>query len=111
MQVARASRKGTKAVLIGHEGHPEVEGTMGQYDNSEGGIFLVENVEDVAQLTLKSDDEITFMTQTTLSIDDTSEVIEALKEKYPSIQGPRKNDICYGDYQSTASCSRISKTI
>ena len=95
MQVARASRKGTKAVLIGHEGHPEVEGTMGQYDNHDGGIYLVENVEDIAKLSLRDDEDITFMTQTTLSIDDTADVIEALKEKYPAIQGPRKNDICY----------------
>ncbi len=95
MQVARASRKGTKAVLIGHEDHPEVEGTMGQYDNAEGGIYLVEDVEDIAKLALSKEDDITFMTQTTLSIDDTSEVISALKAKYPAIQGPRKNDICY----------------
>ena len=95
MQVARASRKGTKAVWIGHEGHPEVEGTMGQYDNHDGGIYLVENVEDIAKLSLRDDEDITFMTQTTLSIDDTADVIEALKEKYPAIQGPRKNDICY----------------
>ncbi|AAU38356.1 4-hydroxy-3-methylbut-2-enyl diphosphate reductase [[Mannheimia] succiniciproducens] len=95
MQVARASRKGTKAILIGHEGHPEVQGTMGQYDNPEGGIFLVENVEDIAKLGLKDNEELTFMTQTTLSIDDTSDVIVALKAKYPAIQGPRKNDICY----------------
>ncbi|ABR75225.1 4-hydroxy-3-methylbut-2-enyl diphosphate reductase [Actinobacillus succinogenes] len=95
MQVARASRKGTKAILIGHEGHPEVQGTMGQYDNRDGGIFLVENVEDIAKLHLRDDDDLTFMTQTTLSIDDTADVIEALKQKYPNIQGPRKNDICY----------------
>ncbi|MBN6710137.1 4-hydroxy-3-methylbut-2-enyl diphosphate reductase [Haemophilus haemoglobinophilus] len=95
MQVARASRKGTKAILIGHEGHPEVIGTMGQYDNDEGGIYLVEDVEDIAKLALRDDEDITFMTQTTLSIDDTADVIEALKQKYPAIQGPRKNDICY----------------
>ncbi|AWX13682.1 4-hydroxy-3-methylbut-2-enyl diphosphate reductase [Mergibacter septicus] len=95
MQVARASRKGTKAILIGHEGHPEVEGTMGQYDNTAGGIYLVENVEDIANLPLGKDDDLTFMTQTTLSVDDTADVIAALKEKYPAIQGPRKNDICY----------------
>ncbi|MDG2954487.1 4-hydroxy-3-methylbut-2-enyl diphosphate reductase [Bisgaard Taxon 10/6] len=95
MQVARASRKGTKAILIGHEGHPEVQGTMGQYDNRDGGIFLVENVEDIAKLHLRDGDDLTFMTQTTLSIDDTADVIEALKQKYPNIQGPRKNDICY----------------
>ncbi|TCP91262.1 4-hydroxy-3-methylbut-2-enyl diphosphate reductase [Cricetibacter osteomyelitidis] len=95
MQVARASKKGTKAILIGHEGHPEVQGTMGQYDNPEGGIFLVEDVADIAKLGLKDDENLTFMTQTTLSIDDTVDVIKALKEKYPAIQGPRKNDICY----------------
>ncbi|MDP8170381.1 4-hydroxy-3-methylbut-2-enyl diphosphate reductase [Pasteurella skyensis] len=95
MQVARASRKGTKAILIGHEGHPEVEGTMGQYDNQQGGIYLVESIEDVAKLSVTKDDELAFMTQTTLSIDDTIDVIEELKQKYPAIQGPRKNDICY----------------
>lgn len=95
MQVARASKKGTKAILIGHEGHPEVIGTMGQYDNQEGGIYLIESVEDIANLPVSNNDELTFMTQTTLSIDDTIGVIEALKEKYPAIQGPRKNDICY----------------
>lgn len=95
MQVARASRKGTKAILIGHEGHPEVIGTMGQYDNAEGGIYLIESVEDIANLPVSNSDELTFMTQTTLSIDDTIGVIDALKEKYPAIQGPRKNDICY----------------
>ncbi|TRC48924.1 4-hydroxy-3-methylbut-2-enyl diphosphate reductase [Mannheimia haemolytica] len=95
MQVARASKKGTKAILIGHEGHPEVIGTMGQYNNQEGGIYLVESVEDIANLPVSNNDELTFMTQTTLSIDDTIGVIEALKEKYPAIQGPRKNDICY----------------
>lgn len=95
MQVARASKKGTKAILIGHEGHPEVIGTMGQYSNEEGGIYLVESVEDIANLPVTNKDELTFMTQTTLSIDDTIGVIDALKEKYPAIQGPRKNDICY----------------
>ncbi|MGV6987603.1 4-hydroxy-3-methylbut-2-enyl diphosphate reductase [Testudinibacter sp. P80/BLE/0925] len=95
MQVARASRKGTKAILIGHQGHPEVEGTMGQYDNQDGGIYLVESVEDIANLPLNQTDDLTFMTQTTLSINDTSSIIDNLKRKYPSIQGPRKNDICY----------------
>ena len=95
MQVARASRKGTKAILIGHKGHPEVEGTMGQYGNQEGGIYLIESVEDIAHLPVQQDDDFTFMTQTTLSLDDTAETITALKEKYPAIQGPHKNDICY----------------
>ncbi|MFZ7156412.1 4-hydroxy-3-methylbut-2-enyl diphosphate reductase [Avibacterium avium] len=109
MQVARASRKGTKAVLIGHEGHPEVEGTMGQYDNAQGGIYLVEDVEDITKLALTKEDDITFMTQTTLSIDDTSEVIAALKEKYPAIQGPRKNDICYATTNRQQAVRELAK--
>lgn len=109
MQVARASRKGTKAILIGHEGHPEVVGTMGQYDNPEGGIFLVEDVEDIAKLGLNGDQNLTFMTQTTLSIDDTSDVIDALKQKYPAIQGPRKNDICYATTNRQQAVRELAK--
>ncbi|MDP0365860.1 4-hydroxy-3-methylbut-2-enyl diphosphate reductase [Glaesserella parasuis] len=109
MQVARASKKGTKAILIGHEGHPEVVGTMGQYDNEKGGIFLVEDVEDIAKLGLKEDEDLTFMTQTTLSIDDTSDVIEALKQKYPAIQGPRKNDICYATTNRQRAVRELAK--
>lgn len=109
MQVARASKKATKAILIGHEGHPEVEGTMGQYDNQAGGIFLVENVDDVARLAALSDDNLTFMTQTTLSIDDTADIIEALKQKYPAIQGPRKNDICYATTNRQQAVRELAK--
>lgn len=109
MQVARASKKGTKAILIGHEGHPEVVGTMGQYDNEKGGIFLVEDVEDIAKLGLKEDEDLTYMTQTTLSIDDTSDVIEALKQKYPAIQGPRKNDICYATTNRQQAVRELAK--
>ena len=109
MQVARASRKGTKAILIGHQGHPEVEGTMGQYNNPEGGIFLVQDVEDIANLGLSNDDNLTFMTQTTLSIDDTSEVIAALKQKYPAIEGPRKNDICYATTNRQQAVRELAK--
>ena len=109
MQVARASKKGTKAILIGHKGHPEVVGTMGQYDNSKGGIFLVEDVEDIAKLGLKDDEDLTFMTQTTLSIDDTSDVIEALKQKYPAIQDPRKNDICYATTNRQQAVRELAK--
>lgn len=109
MQVARASKKGTKTILIGHEGHPEVVGTMGQYDNEKGGIFLVEDVEDIAKLGLKEDEDLTFMTQTTLSIDDTSDVIEALKQKYPAIQGPRKNDICYATTNRQQAVRELAK--
>lgn len=95
MEVSRASRKGIECVLIGHAGHPEVEGTMGQYESDEGGIYLVESPEDVAKLEVKNADQLYFCSQTTLSVDDTSDVIDALIAKYPKIEGPRKDDICY----------------
>ena len=109
MQVARASRKGTKAILIGHKGHPEVEGTMGQYNNEEGGIFLIESVEDIARLPVQENDDLTFMTQTTLSLDDTAETISALKDKYPAIQGPHKNDICYATTNRQEAVRELAK--
>ncbi|MBE2893566.1 4-hydroxy-3-methylbut-2-enyl diphosphate reductase [Spirabiliibacterium falconis] len=109
MQVARASRKGTKAILIGHQGHPEVEGTMGQYDNPEGGIYLVESIDDVATLPVNDDDNLTFMTQTTLSINDTSGIIDELKQQFPSIQGPRKNDICYATTNRQNAVAELAK--
>ncbi|MDR0218415.1 MAG: 4-hydroxy-3-methylbut-2-enyl diphosphate reductase [Enterobacteriaceae bacterium] len=95
MEVARASRKGKEAILIGHAGHPEVEGTMGQYNNPEGGMYLVESPEDVWKLQVKDENNLSFMTQTTLSVDDTSDVIDALNTRFPNIIGPRKDDICY----------------
>ena len=109
MQVARASRKGTKAILIGHKGHPEVEGTMGQYNNAECGIFLIESVADIARLSVQENDDLTFMTQTTLSLDDTAETISALKEKYPAIQGPHKNDICYATTNRQEAVRELAK--
>ncbi|MFD2168095.1 4-hydroxy-3-methylbut-2-enyl diphosphate reductase [Thalassotalea euphylliae] len=95
MEVSRASRKGIECVLIGHAGHPEVEGTMGQYDSDEGGIYLVESPEDVDKLAVKNPDELYYCSQTTLSVDDTSDVIDALRKTFPNIEGPRKDDICY----------------
>ena len=96
LEVVRYSRDGRECVLIGHAGHPEVEGTMGQYDDSQGGrIYLVENEEDVARLQVNNPETLAFVTQTTLSMDDTSRVINALREKFPAISGPRKDDICY----------------
>ncbi|MBC8951539.1 4-hydroxy-3-methylbut-2-enyl diphosphate reductase [Xenorhabdus sp. PB62.4] len=95
MEVARASRKGKEAILIGHAGHPEVEGTMGQYNSPKGGMYLVESPEDVWKLQVKDENNLCFMTQTTLSVDDTSEVIDALNARFPNIVGPRKDDICY----------------
>ena len=96
IEVAKYSRDGRECILIGHEGHPEVEGTMGQYDASNGGaIYLVEDEEDVANLQVRDPDHLAFVTQTTLSMDDTSRVIDALRARFPNIGGPRKDDICY----------------
>ena len=95
MEVSRTSRKNVECILIGHAGHPEVEGTMGQYDSAEGGIYLVESVEDVSKLSVKDANKLYYCSQTTLSVDDTSDVIDALREKFPNIEGPRKDDICY----------------
>ena len=95
MEVTRASRKGHECILIGHAGHPEVEGTMGQYKNTEGGIYLVESPEDVANLEVKDPKNLHYMSQTTLSVDDTADVIDDLRKKFPEINGPRKDDICY----------------
>ncbi|MBQ0752667.1 MAG: 4-hydroxy-3-methylbut-2-enyl diphosphate reductase [Gammaproteobacteria bacterium] len=96
MEVINYSREGREAVLIGHQGHPEVEGTMGQYDRSAGGdIYLVEDEAGVAALEVKDPERLAFVTQTTLSVDDTAKIIEALRVKFPAILGPRKEDICY----------------
>ena len=96
LEVSKFSADGKECILIGHEGHPEVEGTMGQYDHSAGGdIYLVEDEQDVLNLEVRSPDSLAFVTQTTLSMDDTSKVIDALRKKFPSIEGPRKDDICY----------------
>lgn len=95
MEVTRASRKGIECILIGHQGHIEVEGTMGQYDNADGGIYLVQTVDDVATLEVKNPDNLMYCSQTTLSVDDTADVINTLRTKFPNIDGPRKDDICY----------------
>ncbi|WP_367105648.1 4-hydroxy-3-methylbut-2-enyl diphosphate reductase [uncultured Psychrobacter sp.] len=96
IEVAKFAQDGMDAVLIGHAGHPEVEGTMGRFNRKHGGqIHLVENETDVDKLSVQNDDRLAFVTQTTLSMDDTARVIDALKDKFPSIQGPRKDDICY----------------
>lgn len=98
MEVARFAKDGMDAILIGHAGHPEVEGTMGRFDSKHGGkIHLVEHEDDVAKLAskIKNPEQLAFVTQTTLSMDDTAIVIDALKETFPSIKSPRKDDICY----------------
>lgn len=95
MEVSRTSRKNIECILIGHAGHPEVEGTMGQYESTDGGIYLVESADDVCSLEVKNPEKLYYCSQTTLSVDDTSDVIDALRKKFPEIQGPRKDDICY----------------
>ncbi|NGZ18272.1 4-hydroxy-3-methylbut-2-enyl diphosphate reductase [Vibrio aestuarianus] len=97
MEVARASRRSMEVVLIGHAGHPEVEGTMGQYASQEGGMYLVETPQDVDALKalVKDPSHLHYVSQTTLSVDETADVIDKLREVFPDIQGPRKDDICY----------------
>ncbi|WP_440826411.1 4-hydroxy-3-methylbut-2-enyl diphosphate reductase [Psychrobacter cryohalolentis] len=96
IEVAKFAQDGMDAVLIGHAGHPEVEGTMGRFNHRHGGqIHLVENESDVEALSVQNAERLAFVTQTTLSMDDTARVIDALRGKFPSIQGPRKDDICY----------------
>jgi len=97
MEVGRYQQEGRECILIGHAGHPEVEGTLGQYRarNGRGGMYLVESVEDVQKLEVKDPAFLAFVTQTTLSMDDTAVVIDALRKRFPKIVGPKKEDICY----------------
>ncbi len=97
LEVTRFAKDGRELVLIGHAGHPEVEGTMGQYRNDKeaGGVYLVETSADVAQLQVQDPQRLAFVTQTTLSVDETRDIIDALKARFPTIEGPRKDDICY----------------
>lgn len=96
MEVRRYSREGREVLLIGHDGHPEVEGTLGRFDPAQGGhIHLVQSVDDVARLEVRDPSRLAFVTQTTLSVDDTAEIVSALKSRFPSLASPRKEDICY----------------
>ncbi|TVP91066.1 MAG: 4-hydroxy-3-methylbut-2-enyl diphosphate reductase [Thioalkalivibrio sp.] len=96
IEVSRYAKEGREVVLIGHAGHPEVEGTLGQFDERHGGrMVLVESPADVATLEIRQPDRLAYVSQTTLSMDDTAEIIGALRERFPAIEGPRKMDICY----------------
>ncbi|HKJ07802.1 MAG TPA: 4-hydroxy-3-methylbut-2-enyl diphosphate reductase [Gammaproteobacteria bacterium] len=111
MEVSRHSRAGRECILIGHAGHPEVEGTMGQYDRSSGGdMYLVEAAEDVWQLPVRDPDNLAFVTQTTLSVEDTAKVIDALRERFPTILGPRKDDICYATQNRQDAVRKLARS-
>ena len=110
LEVARHCRAGEEVVLIGHKGHPEVEGTMGQYRCTDdgAGIYLVETPEDVAHLYVRDPDKLAFVTQTTLSMHDTAKVIDALRARFPKIQGPKKDDICYATQNRQDAVTRLA---
>lgn len=110
MEVNRRSRRDEECVLIGHKGHPEVEGTMGQYASESGGIYLVESEEDIKNLQVSNPSKLHYMTQTTLSIDDTQRLIRFLKEKFPLIQGPKKDDICYATQNRQDAVKQLAET-
>jgi 4-hydroxy-3-methylbut-2-enyl diphosphate reductase len=96
MEVQRYAREGRDVLLIGHEGHPEVEGTMGRFDTSHGGsIRLIEGIDDVSNLQVRDPQNLAFVSQTTLSVDDTAEIVAALRERFPALHSPRREDICY----------------
>jgi 4-hydroxy-3-methylbut-2-en-1-yl diphosphate reductase len=110
LEVARHCRAGHEVVLIGHKGHPEVEGTMGQYRCSDGrgGIHLVETPDDIATLQIRNPEQLAFVTQTTLSMHDTARVIEALQARFPAIQGPKRDDICYATQNRQDAVTRLA---
>jgi 4-hydroxy-3-methylbut-2-enyl diphosphate reductase len=96
MEVARYAREGRDVVLIGHAGHPEVEGTMGRFDSSHGGrMHLIENVQQAGELAVRDPAKLAFVTQTTLSVDDTAAIVNALRQRFPDLASPRREDICY----------------
>ncbi len=108
MEVMRYRNNGTECILIGHAGHPEVEGTMGQ---AEGGMYLVESVEDVAKLNVKDEINLAYVTQTTLSMDDTAKIVHALRARFPNIKGPKKDDICYATQNRQDAVKTLAKSV
>jgi 4-hydroxy-3-methylbut-2-enyl diphosphate reductase len=110
LEVMRYSQEGRECILIGHNGHPEVEGTMGQFDSSHGGrMFLIETLKDVARLQPEKPDSLCYVTQTTLSMDDTAAIIDALRVRFPNIQGPKKDDICYATQNRQDAVKQIAQ--
>ncbi len=112
MEVARYSQRGQEVILIGHAGHPEVEGTMGRYDELYGGkIYLVEKFSDVDEIEVNNPMKLAFVSQTTLSVDDTRGIIDALRKRFPKISGPKKDDICYATQNRQDAVKRISQKV
>jgi len=110
LEVTRYAQEGRECILIGHHGHPEVEGTMGQFDRSHGGrMYLIEDLEDVSALQVMHPENLSYVTQTTLSMDDTAAIIDALRKRFPKIQGPRKDDICYATQNRQDAVKQIAK--
>ena len=111
-EVARHAREGVEVVLIGHAGHPEVEGTLGRYEtNGIGAIHLVQSAADVAALQVSRPDKLAYVTQTTLSVDDTARIIQALQARFPNIQSPKKDDICYATQNRQDAVKRLADTV
>ncbi len=110
MEVVRKSKNGEEGILIGHKGHPEVEGTMGQYANKDGGMYLIEDSEDIQKLEVKDNEKLFFVSQTTLSVDETKGLIDELRTKFPSINGPKKDDICYATQNRQDAVKQLAKT-
>ena len=108
MEVVRHRKNGTECILIGHSGHPEVQGTMGQAGD---GVYLVETLEDVARLEVKNPAEIAYITQTTLSVDDTACIVDALRARFPRLIGPKKDDICYATQNRQDAVKRLSQHV
>jgi len=108
MEVVRHRNNGTECILIGHAGHPEVEGTMGQAHN---GMYLVESIDDVAKLKISDEANLAYVTQTTLSMDDTAKIVAALRRRFPDIRGPKKDDICYATQNRQDAVKALAKTV
>jgi 4-hydroxy-3-methylbut-2-enyl diphosphate reductase len=106
VEVAKMRRDEREIVMIGHRKHPEVEGTMGQ---SDGGMYLVETVEDVANLSVRNEGQLSYVTQTTLSVDDASQIVASLRQRFPLIQGPKKDDICYATQNRQESAKSLAE--
>lgn len=110
MEVTRKSKNNEEGILIGHKGHPEVEGTMGQYSSEKGGMYLVEDLQDIASLQIKNPDKVFFVSQTTLSVDETQELKQALITKFPLIKSPKKDDICYATQNRQDAVKKLAET-